>query len=77
MNQEAFLLHEVDFFVFCVSIFCILRVRQQYYRLFHSKAKISEEDYETSLQNAVKRLVKAALENERKLLEKAAELLNE
>lgn len=49
----------------------------RYYRLFHSKAKISEEDYETSLQNAVKRLVKAALENERKLLEKAAELLNE
>ena len=28
MNQEAFLLHEVDFFVFCVSFFCILRVRQ-------------------------------------------------
>ena len=49
----------------------------RYYRLFHSKAKISEEDYETSLQNAVKRLVKAALENERKLLEKAAELSNE
>ncbi len=28
MIQETFLLHDVNFFGFCVSIFCILRDRQ-------------------------------------------------
>lgn len=50
------------------------RAGYRYFRLFHSKAKLSQDDYETSLRNSVKRLVKAALENEKKLLEKVEEL---
>lgn len=50
------------------------RIGYKYFRLFHSKAKLSQDDYETSLRNSVKRLIKAALENEKKLLEKVEEL---
>ncbi|MBR4626921.1 MAG: PD-(D/E)XK nuclease family protein [Ruminococcus sp.] len=49
----------------------------RYYRIFYKSEKISENNFDESLSKAVVRLVNAALENERKLLEKAAELQND
>ena len=40
----------------------------RYYRLFYKKVKVDQGDYETSLKKAIKSLVKAALENEKKIL---------
>lgn len=44
----------------------------RYYRLFYKSAKLSQDDYEKSLRNAVNLLVKAALEFEKSVLEKCA-----
>ncbi|MCI2061754.1 MAG: PD-(D/E)XK nuclease family protein [Eubacteriaceae bacterium] len=49
----------------------------QYMRLYRKDEKLSENNYEESLREAVKSLVKAALANETKLLAKAEELLSE
>lgn len=40
----------------------------RYKRLYRKDAKLSEDDYEASLKNATKTLVRSALENEKKLL---------
>lgn len=40
----------------------------RYKRLYYKSVKLSQDDYETSLRNATKSLVKSALENEKKLL---------
>lgn len=40
-------------------------------RLYYAKEKLSQDDYETSLKNAVKKLVQSALKHEKILLDKA------
>ena len=40
----------------------------RYKRLYYKAVKLSQDDYEASLRNATKSLVKSALENEKKLL---------
>ncbi len=45
----------------------------RYKRLYYKAVKLSQEDYEASLRNATKSLVKSALENEKKLLSSVKE----
>ncbi len=49
----------------------------RYKRLYYKSVKLSEDDYEASLKNATKSLVKSALENESKLLSSVKETISE
>lgn len=49
----------------------------RYKRLYYKAVKLTQDDYEASLRNATKSLVKSALENEKKLLSSAKEIVSE
>lgn len=49
----------------------------RYKRLYYKALKLSQDDYETSLKNATKSLVKHALENEKNLLSSVKEIVSE
>lgn len=49
----------------------------RYKRLYYKEVKLTQDDYEASLRNATKYLVKSALENEKKLLSSAKEIVSE
>ena len=49
----------------------------RYKRLYYKSAKLTQDDYEESLKNATKSLIKSALENEKKLLSAVKEIDSE
>lgn len=49
----------------------------RYKRLYYKSAKLTQDDYEESLKNATKSLIKSAFENERKLLSAVKEIDSE
>ena len=49
---------------------------ERFKRIYFNKAKLSQENYEKSLKDAVRKLVTAALKNEKEILEKAKSFLN-
>ncbi len=51
--------------------------KYRYKRIFYKAVKLSQDDYETSIRNATKSLVKSALDNEKKLLSMVKKTINE